>query len=99
MGPSDVLQTMPSVEHMLKKAFGVLASILANQAFAFSDTAMSDLCRRRIDEAMSGLDFTPEQRRLVSLRHQEAMSKLQKAETRLDTVHRCVSALRNASFQ
>eukprot|EP00929_Paragymnodinium_shiwhaense_P044562 TRINITY_DN22843_c0_g1_i1.p1 TRINITY_DN22843_c0_g1~~TRINITY_DN22843_c0_g1_i1.p1 ORF type:complete len:711 (+),score=178.09 TRINITY_DN22843_c0_g1_i1:71-2203(+) len=96
--PSEVLQTMPSVEQMLKRAFAVLASILANQAFAFTDTAMSDLCRRRVDEAMSGIDFSPEQRRLVSLRHQEALAKLHKAEARLDSVHRCVAALRSAKF-
>jgi len=46
---------LPYVELDLRKAFDVLAGVLANQAFAFSDTTLCQLSRRQIDEAMNSL--------------------------------------------
>lgn len=50
---------------------GLRPGILATQAYAFADAALTTLCRRQVDEAMNGIDFNPEQRHVLEGRHQE----------------------------
>eukprot|EP00927_Polykrikos_kofoidii_P085254 TRINITY_DN9221_c0_g1_i1.p1 TRINITY_DN9221_c0_g1~~TRINITY_DN9221_c0_g1_i1.p1 ORF type:complete len:801 (+),score=143.58 TRINITY_DN9221_c0_g1_i1:112-2514(+) len=93
--PSEAIATLPFVEAKLRYAFSVLTKILANQAFAFADTALASLCRRHVDEAMSAIDFSPEQRRVLDARHSELKTISQQVDTRLEAVRRCLSALRS----
>jgi len=93
--PKDGPQMLPFVEVKLRNAFGVLAGILSNQAFAFSDTSLATLCRRQIDEAMSQIEGTFEQKAVLSARRQELDTVAQQVEQRLGTVRRCITALRS----
>lgn len=92
--PGEAARTMPFVEAKLRRAFGALARILANQAFAFADTSMAYLCHRRVDEAMSAIGFTSDQSRAVAQRHEELQAVAKQVELRLAGVRRCISALR-----
>jgi len=94
--PQDSAQMLPFVEVKLRNAFGVLAGILSNQAFAFSDTSLATLCRRQVDEAMSQIEGTTEQKAVLSARQQELDSVAQQVEQRLGGVRRCITLLRNA---
>jgi len=93
----DGAQMLPFVEVKLRNAFSVLAGILSNQAFAFSDTSLATLCRRQVDEAMSQIEGTEEQKAVLSARHQELDSVAQQVEQRLGGVRRCITVLRTAS--
>lgn len=93
--PKDGAQMLPFVEVKLRNAFGILAGILSNQAFAFSDTSLATLCRRQVDEAMNTMQGTAEQKAILSARHSELNSVVQQVEQRLAGVHRCMTALRN----
>lgn len=92
--PGEAARTVPFVEAKLRKAFSALATILANQAFAFADTSMSYLCHRHVDEAMSAIDFTEDQSRAVTQRHEELEAVAKQVEQRLQGVKRCIAALR-----
>jgi len=92
--PGDAVKSLPFVEAKLRKAFGVLADTLANQAFAFSDTSMSSLCRRHVDEAMCNMDFSPEQRKALEARHAEHKALASQVETRFTAVRSCLATLR-----
>lgn len=94
--PQDARQALPFVELELRRAFAVLANILANQAFAFADTTLSALCRRHVDEAMNAIDFTPEQLKALSQREAELQAEARQAQDRAEKVHRCVTGLRGA---
>merc|ERR1712137_68791 len=85
---------LPYVELELRKAFHVLAGVLANQAFAFSDTTLCQLSRRQIDEAMSSMQFSPEQQEALSSRNEEMRAAVNKVGTRLEAIRRCKDALR-----
>lgn len=95
--PAEAVQTMPFVEAKLRRAFAVLARILANQSFAFADTSMAYLCQRRVDEAMTAIDFSPDQKKAIQSRHEELDKLAQQVEQRLNGVRRCIAALRSAS--
>jgi len=84
---------LPFVELDLRKAFDVLAGVLANQAFAFSDTTLCQLSRRQIDEAMNSMQFSPEQQEALSSRHEEMRATVNKVSTRLEAIRRCKDAL------
>merc|ERR1719362_661895 len=92
--PKDGPQMMPFVEVKLRNAFSVLAGILSNQAFAFSDTSLANLCRREVDEAMSQIEGTLEQKAVLSARHEELDSVVRQVTQRLDGVRRCSTVLR-----
>merc|ERR1719240_2401686 len=85
---------LPFVELDLRKAFDVLAGVLANQAFAFSDTTLCQLSRRQIDEAMNSMQFSPEQQEALSSRHEEMRATVNKVGARLEAIRRCKDALR-----
>lgn len=95
--PKEAAQALPYVELQLRKAFKVLANILANQAYAFSDTTLTSLTRRNLDEAMNALDFSPEQYRALALRQNELQNTAQHLDNKLVAIRRCVSSLRNAN--
>jgi len=92
--PGEAVDTMPYVEGKLRRAFAVLARILANQAFAFADTSMTYLCQRRVDEAMTTIDFSPDQKRALSIRHEELDGIAKQVEQRLAGVRRCIATFR-----
>jgi len=92
--PKEAVQTLPFVEVKLRHAFAVLAKALANQAFAFSDTSLATLCRRQVDEAMNKIDYSPEQKRAINMRHAELEDVARQVEERLSSVRRCLVALR-----
>jgi len=94
--PAEAAQTMPFVEAKLRRAFSKLARILANQSFAFADTSMAYLCQRRVDEAMTAIDFSTDQQRALQARHEELESVAKQVEQRLAGVRRCIAALRSA---
>lgn len=92
--PKEAEHAVPHVEVLLRSAFSVLAKVLANQAYSFADNAMSALCRREVDEAMSAIDFTPEQRRVLNARNTELQDRVSQVEQRLDVVNKCTGILR-----
>lgn len=92
--PREAKQALPLVEYRLRQAFSVLADILANQAVAFSDAAMASLCRREVDEAMTAIDFSPEQRVVLSERHVELSDVARQVQERLRIVRRATVVLR-----
>ncbi|CAK0839505.1 unnamed protein product [Prorocentrum cordatum] len=94
--PRDTEGSLPFVEVRLRRAFAVLAGTLANQAFAFADTAMSSFCRRHVDVAMCGIDFNPEQRRVLDAQQAEHSARARQAETRFTAVRHCLATLRGA---
>jgi len=94
--PSEAQQIMPFVEAKLRHAFAVLARVLANQAFAFADTSMTYLCHRRVDEAMTCIEFSPEQSKALSQRHEELEAVARQVEGRLLGVRKCIAALRGS---
>lgn len=94
--PKDVKSSAPLVVRKLHKAFGTLAGILATQAYAFADASLTSLSRREVDEAMNGIDFSPEQRRILEARHQELYDVAKEVDGRLESVKKCLSTLRNA---
>lgn len=94
--PKDTSKSLPLVEMKLRRAFTVLADVLATQAFAFADASMSALCRRQVDEAMSSIEFSPEERRAITNRHLELMDVAKQVQDRLNSVRRCISVLRSA---
>jgi len=93
--PAEAQKTMPHVEAKLCRAFAVLAHVLANQAFAFADTSLACLCHRRVDEAMTTIEFSPEQSRALAQRHEELEATAKHVEQRLLGVKKCISALRS----
>jgi hypothetical protein len=93
--PKDAEVALPYVELKLMRAFGVLANVLANQSYALSDTILSSLTRRHLDEAMNAIDFSVEQQKAIGSRHAELQATAQQIETRLAAVRRCVSTLRS----
>lgn len=95
--PAEAVSAMNFVEAKLRRAFAVLARILANQSFAFADTSMAYLCQRRVDEAMTAIDFSPDQKTAIAARHEELDSLAKQVEQRLAGVRRCTNALRSAS--
>lgn len=97
--PKEAAGTVGLVTVQLKHSFRVLADILANQAFAFADAGLKDLCRRQVDEAMNTISFTPEQRRVLSDRHQELVDVARQVEDRLAAVRRCLASLRTADIR
>lgn len=94
--PKDVKSSAPLVIRKLHKAFGTLAGILATQAYAFADASLTTLSRREVDEAMNGIDFSPEQRRILEARHQELYDVAKEVDGRLESVKKCLSILRSA---
>eukprot|EP00933_Yihiella_yeosuensis_P037033 TRINITY_DN30873_c0_g1_i1.p1 TRINITY_DN30873_c0_g1~~TRINITY_DN30873_c0_g1_i1.p1 ORF type:complete len:865 (+),score=214.80 TRINITY_DN30873_c0_g1_i1:68-2662(+) len=92
--PKEAAATVPAVSTQLKKAFAVLADILANQAFAFSDASLSTLCRRQVDEAMNAIELSSEQMRVLGDRHMELLEVSRQVSDRLTSVRRCLSSLR-----
>ncbi|CAJ1389119.1 unnamed protein product [Effrenium voratum] len=94
--PKDVKSAAPLVALKLQRAFNVLAGILATQAYAFADASLATLCRRQVDEAMNGIDFNAEQRRVLEDRHTELQEVASQVEGRLAAVQRCLTALRAA---
>merc|ERR1719265_1049958 len=94
--PREAAQALPYVEMRLRKAFAVLANSLANQAYAFAETSLDGLCRRDIEEAMSAVDFSSDQKRAVAARHAELSTKARQLEEWLGGVKRCVITLRGA---
>jgi len=92
--PKEVKGSVNLVQHRLQRAFSVLADILANQAFAFADASMSVLCRRQVDEAMSSIEFSNEQRRILYDNHRQHVEVARQVEDRLSAVRRCLSSLR-----
>lgn len=96
--PSEARQIMPFVEAKLRNAFAVLARVLANQAFAFADTSMTYLCHRRVDEAMTSIEFSPEQSKALMQRHEELEAIARQVEGRLLGVRKCIAALRGSGL-
>merc|ERR1712107_555353 len=94
---NEVMLAIPHVEMRLRKAFAVMADILANQAFAFADTSLYQLCRRQIDGTMNSLQFSIEQEQALCGRHSEINAVMEKAEECLKVVGRCLLGLRNLS--
>mmetsp|Transcript_86476 Transcript_86476/g.253078 ORF Transcript_86476/g.253078 Transcript_86476/m.253078 type:complete len:599 (-) Transcript_86476:184-1980(-) len=94
--PKEAAQTLPFVEVKLRHAFAVLANILANQSFAFSDTSLATLCRRQVDEAMNKIDYSAEQSRALAARHTELEEVAKQVEERLSAVKRCLQTLRSS---
>jgi hypothetical protein len=94
--PREAKKELPNVEQELCRAFRLLASVLANQAFAFADTSLSGLCRRHIDEAMNAIQFSYEQQRALDAREGELQATATQARERLDKVHRCLVSLKHA---
>lgn len=94
--PKEANKSLPLVEAKLRRAFTVLADILANQAFAFSDAGMSALCRRQVDEAMTCIEFSPEQRQALTNRHYELAEVARQVSERLNAVRQCIQALRRS---
>lgn len=94
--PREAKTMMPRVEQDLCHAFKMLANVLSNQAFAFADTTLSDLCRRHLDEAMNSICFTSEQRRALDAREGELQAIATKARDRVDRVRKCIVSLKNA---
>lgn len=93
--PSEAVQTLPFLEVKLRHAFGVLADVLANQAFAFADTSLTTLCRRQVDEAMNKIDFSIEQKQAMAAQHAELKDVADQVEVRLGAVQNCISRLRS----
>jgi len=94
--PDDGVKMLPFVEVKLRSAFGVLAGILSNQAFAFSDTSLANLCRREVDEAMSKMQGSPQQKAALHAKHKELDGVAQQVEQRLEKLRRCCTTLRTA---
>jgi len=92
--PGEVKQALPFVEVQLRHAFSVLAGTLSSQAFAFADTSLQALCRRHIDEAMSHIDGSPEQKGVLQTRHTELEKVATQVEQRLEAVKRCAASLK-----
>jgi len=86
---------MPFVEEKLETAFRRLASTLATHAFALADTSLSELTRRQMDEAMSKIDYSADQKRALAARHAELEDMAQHIEERLQAVRHCVTVLKN----
>eukprot|EP00930_Biecheleria_cincta_P055625 TRINITY_DN41930_c0_g1_i1.p1 TRINITY_DN41930_c0_g1~~TRINITY_DN41930_c0_g1_i1.p1 ORF type:complete len:914 (-),score=247.43 TRINITY_DN41930_c0_g1_i1:57-2798(-) len=97
--PKEAAGIVGMVTVQLKRAFRVLADILANQAFAFADAGLKDLCRRQVDEAMNTISFSMEQRRVLSDRHHELVDVARQVEDRLAAVRRCLASLRTADVR
>jgi len=93
--PSDCTQLLPFVEVKLRNAFNVLAGILSNQAFAFSDTSLANLCRREVDEAMNKMQGSPQQKAALDAKHKELDSMANEVEQRLAKLRRCCTTLRS----
>ena len=108
--PKEVAKAAPLMACKLQRAFQALAAILATQAYAFADAALSTLSRRQVDEAMNGIDFNVEQRKVLEARHQELSGLAREVavlvlatrsvgcvevDERLNSVKRCLSALRS----
>jgi len=91
----EAMVTVPFVEGELRRAFSVLANILANQAFAFSDTSMAALCRRHIDESMNSMAFSEEQQHALSSRHGEFYEVAKQVDERLGAVQKSIAAFRS----
>ncbi|CAE7206952.1 GIP, partial [Symbiodinium microadriaticum] len=91
----DVASVAP-VTLQLQRAFATLAGILATQAVAFADAALTAFCRREVDEAMNRIDFSPEQRKVLEERHGELLEVSKQVDGRLSSVRRCVMVLRSA---
>jgi len=94
--PKDVKASAPLVVRKLQRAFATLSGILATQAYAFADACLTTLCRREVDEAMNGIDFSEEQRRILEGRHQELFEVAKEVDGRLESVKKCLSILRTA---
>mmetsp|Transcript_18833 Transcript_18833/g.53958 ORF Transcript_18833/g.53958 Transcript_18833/m.53958 type:complete len:477 (-) Transcript_18833:119-1549(-) len=92
--PAEAQQTMPFVEAKLRRAFAVLARVLANQALAFADASMTYLYQRRVDEAMTAISFSSEQGKALTARHEDLKTVADQVEHRLLGVRRCIAALR-----
>eukprot|EP00931_Biecheleriopsis_adriatica_P063933 TRINITY_DN3880_c0_g1_i1.p1 TRINITY_DN3880_c0_g1~~TRINITY_DN3880_c0_g1_i1.p1 ORF type:complete len:876 (-),score=197.09 TRINITY_DN3880_c0_g1_i1:78-2705(-) len=92
----EAKEGVPAVAHGIINAFTVLSQILANQAFAFADASLHTLTRRQVDEAMANIDFSSEQKRVLSDRHKELVQVARQVEDRLMAVRRCLSSLRTA---
>merc|ERR1719362_95334 len=96
--PGDGAKLLPFVEVKLRNAFSVLAGILSNQAFAFSDTSLANLCRREVDEAMNKMEGTEEQKAVLDARHKELDGTAREVEQRLAKLRHCCTTLRNAGI-
>lgn len=94
--PKEVKSAAPLVAVRLQRAFASLAGILATQAYAFADASLTTLCRREVDEAMNGIDFSDEQRRVLEARHRELYEAVKEVDGRLNSVKRCLLSLRGA---
>jgi len=94
--PKEAPQTLPFIEVKLRHAFAVLSNVLANHAFAFSDTGLAALCRRQVDEAMHKIGYSAEQKRTLDVRHSELADVARQVEDRLGVVRHCLSALNGA---
>eukprot|EP00931_Biecheleriopsis_adriatica_P063935 TRINITY_DN3880_c0_g2_i1.p1 TRINITY_DN3880_c0_g2~~TRINITY_DN3880_c0_g2_i1.p1 ORF type:complete len:846 (-),score=207.21 TRINITY_DN3880_c0_g2_i1:69-2606(-) len=97
--PKEAKEGVPLVALGIQRAFSVLAQILANQAFAFADASLHALTRREVDEAMANIEFSPEQKRVLSDRHRELVEVARQVEDRLVAVRRCLSSLRTAEVR
>lgn len=97
--PCEVTNAMPYVEQELRRAFSVLAKLLATQATAFAETALKELCEHHVVEAMSNIDFTPEQHRALKARHNELQDTAGQVELRLDALRRCLAAVRGCGVR
>jgi len=93
--PKEAPQTLPFVEVKLRHAFSMLAGVLSNQAFAFSDTSLASLIRRQIDDAMSKIDYSKEQKQAMATRHAELEDVAVQVEKRLEAVRACITTLRS----
>jgi len=96
--PGDGAKLLPFVEVKLRNAFSVLAGILSNQAFAFSDTSLANLCRREVDEAMNKMEGSAQQKASLDARHKELDGTAREVEQRLAKLRHCCTTLRNAGI-
>lgn len=94
--PREAKEQLPTVEKELCRAFKVLANVLASQAFAFADTSLSALCRRKVDESMNAITFSPEQQRAMDAREAELQAIATTARDRVQKVQKCLISLKNA---
>lgn len=81
---------------MLASAFDALKAALATQSVAFAGTTLKAFYSHRIDEAVTTMEFTPEQQATVDARHARLDDVASRVQETLDVVRRSSMLLSDA---
>merc|ERR1712190_503603 len=92
--PKGATETLALVEAKLKTAFSKISFALANGIWSHSEYALTSLCKVRIDEAMGSLDYSADQKRVISTYHKDLIGKMRDLEDQCASIRKCTSKLR-----